>query len=68
MLISEYWSDDKTKRAEVHKYEGNFHVDFYENDEYVLTEKYVNKSQSWAEAAAENYTMGIKVVQNGKRR
>ncbi len=68
MLISEYWSDDKTKRAEVHKYEGNFHVDFYENDDYVLTEKYVNKSQSWAEAAAENYTMGIKVVQNGKRR
>lgn len=68
MLISEYWSEDKTKRAEVHKYEGNFHVDFYEDDEYVMTEKYIDKSQSWAEAAAENYTMGIKVVQNGKRR
>ena len=68
MLISEYHSEDKTKRAEVHKYDGNFHVDFFENEEYILTEKYVGKSQSWAEAAAENYTMGIKVVQNGKRR
>jgi hypothetical protein len=68
MLISEYWSDDKLKRAEVHKSDGDYHVDFYENDEYVLTEKYINKSQSWAEAAAENYTMGIKVIQNGKRR
>jgi Tol biopolymer transport system component len=68
MLLSEYWSDDKTKRAEVHKYDGNFHVDFFENEEYIMTEKYINKSQSWAEAAAENYTMGIKVIQNGKRR
>jgi hypothetical protein len=68
MLISEYWSDDRTKKAEVRKYEGDFFVDFYLNDEYVQTEKYINKSQSWAEAAAENYTMGIKVVQNGKRR
>jgi hypothetical protein len=68
MLISEYWSDDKTKRAEVHKYNGNFHVDFYENEDLILTEKYIDKSQSWAEAAAENYTMGIKVIQNGKRR
>ena len=67
MLISEYWSDDKTKRAEVHKSEGTFHVDFYENDAYIMTEKYIDKSQSWAEAAAENYTMGIKVIQNGKR-
>jgi hypothetical protein len=68
MLISEYWSDDKTKRAEVRKYEGDFFVDFYQGDEYIQTERYINKSQSWAEAAAENYTMGIKVVQNGKRR
>jgi hypothetical protein len=68
MLISEYWNDDKTKRAEVHKYNGNFHVDFYENEDLILTEKYIDKSQSWAEAAAENYTMGIKVIQNGKRR
>jgi len=67
MLISEYWSDDKTKRAEVHKSDGSFHVDFFENDQYILTEKYIDKSQSWAEAAAENYTMGIKVIQNGKR-
>jgi len=68
MLISEYWSDDKSKRAEVHKSEGVFHVDFYENEELILTEKYIDKSQSWAEASAENYTMGIKVIQNGKRR
>jgi hypothetical protein len=43
-------------------------VDFYENEDLILTEKYIDKSQSWAEAAAENYTMGIKVIQNGKRR
>lgn len=68
MLISEYWSDDKSKRAEVHKVDGTFHVDFFENEEFVLQEQYHDKSQSWAEAAAENYTMGIKVIQNGKRR
>ena len=68
MLVSEYWSDDKTKRAEVHKYDGNYHVDYYEDEDLIQTEKYLNKSQSWAEAAAENYTMGIKVIQNGKRR
>jgi hypothetical protein len=68
MLISEYVSDDKTKKAEVHKSDGSFHVDFFEDDNYIMTEKYINKSQSWAEAAAENYTMGIKVIQNGKRR
>jgi len=68
MLISEYWSEDKTKRAEVHKTNGTFYVIFYENEINVATEKYIDKSQSWAEAAAENYTMGIKVIQNGKRR
>ncbi len=69
MLLSEYWSDlDKSKRAEVHKDDGDFYVKFYENDELIRTESYVDKSQSWAEAAAENYTMGIKVVQSGKRR
>jgi hypothetical protein len=68
MLISEYISDDQSKRAQVHKVEGDFHVDFFEDGEYVVTEKYIGKSQSWAEAAAENYTMGIKVIQNGKRR
>jgi hypothetical protein len=67
MLISEYVSDDGTKKAEVHKAEGSFHVDFFEDGKYVMTEKYVEKSQSWAEAAAENYTMGIKVIANGKR-
>jgi hypothetical protein len=68
MLLSEYWSDDRSKKAEVHKDDGDFYVKFYEDEELILTEAYVDKSQSWAEAAAENFTMGIKVVQNGKRR
>lgn len=68
MLISEYWSDDRELKAQVHKIEGEYHVDYFKNDQFVVTEHYPGKSQSWAEAAAENYTMGIKVVQNGKRR
>jgi len=67
MLISEYWSDDGVKKAQVHKIEGEYHVDFFERGSFIMTEHYPGKSQSWAEAAAENYTMGIKVVQNGKR-
>jgi len=68
MLISEYWSDDRTKKAQVHKIEGEYHVDYFEDEKFIMTEGYPGKSQSWAEAAAENYTMGIKVIQNGKRR
>lgn len=68
MLISEYVSDDRKLKAQVHKIEGEFHVDYFEDDKFVVTEGYPGKSQSWAEAAAENYTMGIKVIQNGKRR
>ena len=40
MLISEYWSDDRTKKAQVHKIEGEYHVDYFEDEKFIMTEGY----------------------------
>lgn len=42
-----------------------FGVDFYENDSIIGREMYPDKSEYWAEDAAENWIFGVKKVVNG---
>ena len=36
-----------------------YFIDFYDNDVYIDTRQYQDKSIYWVEDAAENYTLGI---------
>jgi hypothetical protein len=57
--ISEYYSDDRTKKAVVIKYNTDYSIDFYENDNYYHSIMYTDKSLRYVEDAAENYALGI---------
>lgn len=57
--ISDYYSDDETKKATVFKQDNGFGIDFYSNGEYDHTLIYLSKSLQFVEDAAENYVMGI---------
>ena len=58
LTISEYYSDDQTKRAEVIQMDKGYVVDFYVNNEYNHTILYKSKSLHYVEDAAENFVMG----------
>ena len=59
--ISEHYSDDKTKKAivNVDLKACYYFIDFYLNDRYTDTVAYPEKSISFVEDKAENYTLGI---------
>ena len=57
-FISEYKGQDKT--AEVILNNGVWGCNFYLGNELIKTELYEGHSESYAEDAAENYTLGIK--------
>lgn len=59
-VISEYWSDDGSKKAEVCLFDGRYIIDFYENDKYnhSILNAYQDKSLHFVEDAAENYVLG----------
>ena len=57
--ISDYYSNDGTKKAVVFKTDHNYGVDFYENTEYDHTLLFTSKSLRYVEDAAENYVLGI---------
>jgi hypothetical protein len=57
--ISEYYSDDRTKKTVVIKYNTDYSIDFYENDKYFHSIMYTDKSLRYVEDAAENYALGI---------
>lgn len=57
--ISEYYSDDKTKKAIVISHGEDYSIDFYVNDKYYHSIMYAGKSLRYAEDAAENYALGI---------
>jgi len=60
-LISEFYSDDKTRRAEVHLLsDGIPQVFFFEGEEIVEVEFYSGHTLEYAEDAAENWCLGIK--------
>ena len=64
-IISEYYSEDKTKKAVVNVdlKACYYFIDFYMNDKYTDTIIYPEKSVHFVENAAENYTLGILNVQ-----
>ena len=60
--FSSHWSDDKKLRAEVFKRgDGAWGCEFYNNNNYDYTAVYEGKSETYAESAAENYVLGVKV-------
>jgi len=61
-IASQYWSDDRVRKADVGRSGDSWGVRFYENNLWVKDELYSNKSEGYAEDAAENYTLGIKDV------
>ena len=67
--MSQYYSDDRTKRADVVRNVGDpnnrvYGVRFNINEHNLGIEWYEGKSESWAESAAENWVMGIKETPN----
>ena len=60
-LISEFYSDDKARRAEVHLLSDNTpQVFFFEREEIIDVEYYGGYTLQYAEDAAENWCLGIK--------
>lgn len=59
-VISEYWSDDRSKYAAVCMVNGRYVIDFYENDKYTHStlHSYEDKSLYYVEDAAENFVLG----------
>ena len=57
-----FWGDDNGLKADVGRTGDSWGVRFYKNNMWVKDEVYKNKSESYAEDAAENYVLGIKDV------
>tara|TARA_B100001093_G_scaffold145581_1_gene138240 strand:+ start:576 stop:827 length:252 start_codon:yes stop_codon:yes gene_type:complete len=58
----QFWGDDNRLKADVGRTGDSWGVRFYKNNMWVKDEVYKNKSESYAEDAAENYVLGIKDV------
>ena len=57
--ISDYYSEDGTKKAVVFKQNQGYGIDFYLNEEYDHSCLFNSKSLQYAEDAAENFVLGI---------
>lgn len=59
-VISEYWSDDRSKYAAVCIMNGRYLIDFYVDDKYnhSILSAYEDKSLHFVEDAAENFVLG----------
>jgi len=53
---------DSNKRVDVIKLDGIWGCRFYEDYKVVKTEFYKGHSESYAENAAENYVLGVKII------
>ncbi len=61
MIVHEFFG--KGKRAQVlFEHNTGFGVKYYRENDTSLTEWYPEKSEAWAESAAENYVLGIKTI------
>jgi hypothetical protein len=58
--IAKFWSDDRTKSAQVVLVDGVPRIKMYEREKLVRQEDFPNNSIYYAEDAAENYVLGIK--------
>lgn len=61
-IASQYWSDDRKRKADVGRSGDSWGVRYYQDNLWVKDELYKGHSESYAEDAAENYTLGIKDV------
>jgi len=57
-LVRTYWSDDKSKRAEIHKDDSGLSVHLYNHDSLQEVRNLNNFSIHYAEDCAENFVMG----------
>jgi len=57
--VSEFYSEDKSKRAVVVEHNGKYSIDFYEDNNYNHSILYVDESLRLVEDVAENYATGI---------
>lgn len=57
--ISEFYSEDKSKKAIIVSHDDSYSIDLYENDKYYHTILYAGNSLRYVEDAAENYVLGI---------
>tara|TARA_B100001113_G_scaffold237697_1_gene195423 strand:- start:518 stop:769 length:252 start_codon:yes stop_codon:yes gene_type:complete len=60
--VSSYWSDDRKRKADVGRTGNSWGVRFYEDNMWIKDEVYKDKSEVYAENAAENYVLGVKDV------
>lgn len=57
--VSEFYSEDGSKKAVVVEHRGDYSIDFYDNNRYNHTIMYTDRSLRYVEDAAENYVLGI---------
>jgi hypothetical protein len=58
--VTEFWSDDRTKTAEVVLVDGVPRVYMFLDEELLDAEDFPNNTLQYAADAAENYVLGIK--------
>tara|TARA_E500000178_G_C16493051_1_gene518169 strand:+ start:335 stop:550 length:216 start_codon:yes stop_codon:yes gene_type:complete len=58
-LISTYWSEDRTRRADIVMTEKGFEVALYKDEEYLYNVAVHEHSEVYAESAAENFVNDI---------
>ena len=56
----QFWGDGNGRKADVGRTGDSWGVRFYKDNMWIKDEVYKNKSESYAESAAENYVLGIK--------
>ena len=60
-ITSKHWSHNgNNRKADVGRSGDSWGVRFYKDNMWIKDEVYKNKSESYAESAAENYVLGIK--------
>ena len=61
-ILSEHFSDDGSRHATIKLVDEHFVIDFYLDNKYYHTIEFQNKSIHYAEEAAENWALGIKIL------
>ena len=57
--LHEYWSDDKNRKASVHKNNQGFYVKLSEGGYLREVRRLYNTNEQYAEDCAENFVLGI---------
>ena len=57
--LHEYWSDDKNRKASVHKNDQGFYVKLSEGGYLREVRRLYNHSEQYAEDCAENFVLGM---------